>query len=275
MKKAFLLLLIIPILFTSCTSTPNDIIFATDMVHYNSHGANQFGFNVNLLLPNTNSTVEFVNFDGINVENIDVKFNDDTYDDVKNLNHNGYYMKLLGFASSNIDEYIQIDSITLKIDDVEHTYKFNSPIKHTVEDLEKSSPFEIGFAPTIISTISFTDTSYNFSFTVTEDIIIENIGFIDFIDMKNATVTVNGSSIKDFEEEPFVVEKNSTLSIRTGLELKDKNSTNYYHSFYTDLVIDYRYIDSSEINSCYSYIISQGVSNKEDAIEVINIATQN
>ena len=200
-----------------------------------------------------------------------MKLNDDTYDEIRSMKYNGYYIKLLGFVCKTGDEFVQIDGVTLNIDGVENKVEFAVPIKHQVKKEDTHTSVQIRNYPMFISSNSYETNEYSFEYYAENDVIIENFGFNNFINIKSCVISINGENVGDLSSFPMSVKKDSTVSFSCYLEFKDKESTSDYDSIYCDSMLSYKITGSDQTTVLYNNLVSQSVSNEDDAKKVIDI----
>ena len=80
-----------------------------------------------------------------------MQLNDDSYEEIKKLNHNGYYIRLLGFVCKTADDYVKIDSVNLKIDGADKKFDFPTPIEHYLKNDDTDSYAYVQDHPVFIS----------------------------------------------------------------------------------------------------------------------------
>ena len=91
MKKYISIIMVIVVCllaFSGCSDNEygKEYIIASDMVKYNIKGTRDFGFNVSMICRDNDTEVEFVSFEGTNVQGLQVRLADDTFDNIKDLN---------------------------------------------------------------------------------------------------------------------------------------------------------------------------------------------
>lgn len=280
MKKGlfilFTIVIVSAILFSGCNNTEkedasSEFIIGSDMVKYDLQGISDFGFNVNLIAKNKDLDVEFVSFIGENTQGLSVQLKDDSYDEIKSLKQNGYYIKLLGFLCKTGDEFVQIDGVNLKINGVEQKIDFATPVKHYVKTDDSETSVQIQNHPMFISTNTYTTTEYNFEYYAESDVTIESFSFNNFFGIKSGRVAINGEDVGDINSLPLVVKKDSTVSIKCYLDFKDPNNTSEYDSIYCDSLLSYKTSESNETIILANNLVSQSVSNEDDAKNVIDL----
>lgn len=280
MKKGlfilFTIVIVSAILFSGCNNTEkedasSEFIIGSDMVKYDLQGISDFGFNVNLIAKNKDLDVEFVSFIGENTQGLSVQLKDDSYDEIKSLKQNGYYIKLLRFVCKTGDEFVQIDGVNLKINGVEQKIDFATPVKHYVKTDDSETSVQIRNYPMFISTNSYTTTEYNFEYYAESDVTIESFSFNNFLGIKSGRVAINGEDVGDINSLPLVVKKDSTVSIKCYLDFKDPNNTSEYDSIYCDSLLSYKTSESNETIILANNLVSQSVSNEDDAKNVIDL----
>jgi len=272
----FTIVIVSAILFSGCNNTEkedasSEFIIGSDMVKYDLYGLSDFGFNVNLIAKNKDLDVEFVSFIGENTQGLSVQLKDDSYDEIKSLKQNGYYIKLLGFLCKTGDEFVQIDGVNLKINGVEQKIDFATPVKHYVKTDDSETSVQIRNHPMFISTNTYTTTEYNFEYYAESDVTIESFSFNNFFGIKSGRVAINGEDVGDINSLPLVVKKDSTVSIKCYLDFKDPNNTSEYDSIYCDSLLSYKTSESNETIILANNLVSQSVSNEDDAKNVIDL----
>jgi len=266
-------LIIVCVLFSSCgNDNQRNFIIGTDLLKYHSQGGTDFGFNINLISLSKDVDVEFVRFSGKNTDGLAVTLSDDSYDDLKSLKHNGYYITLLGFTCYTANENVQIDGVTLKIDGAETPFTFSVPIEHSIRHEEEDPAIQMRSFPAIISTNSYKETEYAFSYIAESDVVITGFSFNDFLIVNGADTYIDGKNIGRFENAfPLTLSKNSELSIKCYLGFKDNYISTDYDSIYCDSQLFYMVDGSSETMLFPTRLVSQSVSNEEDAKKVIDL----
>lgn len=251
-----------------------EYVITTDMVKYNLQGIEDFGFNVNLISENKDIDIEFVSFEGENTQGLAVQFNDDTYEEIKELNYKGCYIKLLGFVCKTADDYVRIDSVNLKIDGAYKKFDFSTPIKHYLKNDDSDSYVYAQGYPIFISTNSFSSSEYGFSFYTEKDIDVQSFAFNDFIGIKSAVVSVDGVDVGGLNSFPLSLKQGSELSIKCYLNFENPDNTTDYDSIYCDSVLTYTLKSGEQLSLCNN-LVSQSVSNENDAKCVIDRIIQN
>jgi len=259
------------LLLTGCSTANLPNIAGADLVKYNRHGQNVFGFNLNFITPDKNAEIEFVSFYGENAQDLSVQFEDDTYDYLQNLKHSGYYIKLLGFVCHTDDAKVIIEGVELKVNGEENTYSFAVPLVHYNQQISNDSPIQIYNRPTIIATNSFSTNRYTFEYQAEENITITDFSFSDFLIMKEAIVTIDGTVIGQLQNVlPLDIPVNSRFSISCYFEFKDHNASSPYDSVYCDAQLSYFINRDLSTGTVINYLVSQSVSNENDAKNAID-----
>lgn len=282
MKKKLCGILIFVFLMAGCicgcsgkTASNPKMVLGTDMVKYHSKGTEDFGFNVNLVSDKRDMEIEFVSFSGENTQGLAVQLKDDTYDYLRDMKKDGYYKKILGFVCHTGDEQVRIDGVTLKIDGEEKEFEFKTPIQHSLKVEENSSIQTLGY-PLFISTNSYDSTEYEFKYCTEEDITVTDFSFNDFLTVKDAVICVDNREIGRLEDTlPREVEKGSTIKIKGFLDFTDMDSFTKYDSIYCDAQFSYVAAGNNEIQTVHSNLVSQSVSNEQDAQQVISLLLEN
>jgi hypothetical protein len=229
------------------------------------------GFDMTIVSTKNDSTIEFVNFWGKNCDDMDVEYNDDTYEYLKNLKYRGYYVRIIGFVCSTYSDSIQINGVTLKIDGVEQQFAFETPLVHEVVPEEEFGPIMFLSYPSFISTTSIDNELY-YVFSIEEDCTIDSFGFNNFYDIQELLIEVDGSMVGGKEALPLDVKKGSRVNIRPRIELSSAQPSTDFDWLYTSPMLRYHHtVDGTSKNySMTLSLVSQGVSNEEDAKALID-----
>ena len=275
MRKTICLLsifiLLSALILSGCSNIKKDSIVCTSLVKYNLQGISDFGFNVNLITTDKNIEVEFVRFSGENTQGLSVRLVDDTYDSLREIKQQGYYIRLLGFVCYTEDKKVIIESVTLKIDGEEKEYSFSTPIKHYVTQ-DHDLSVQARSYPLFISTNSYQTTEYFFDYHVDAEVIITDFSFNDFLIVKNAEILINGQDQGRLQDLlPLTIPQDSDISIKCYLGFKNGISSTNFDSIYCDSLLSYIVKDTAEIEQVANNLVSQSVSKDADAIAVITM----
>jgi hypothetical protein len=260
-------------------ASASDVVVAAHLVKYDVQGIEEFGFGVDLVTTDKNIDVEFVSFTGENVQGLAVDFQDETFDDIKNLKHKNYYIKLLGFICSvgnefRGDESVRIDSVILKINGIEHEYPFSAPLRHLSKQEDNEDPqVFIGFFPTIIMSTSLGSQEYSFEYLTESAVTITDFSFNDFLVISDATISVNDTIVGSLSESlPLDVPKDATVAISCVISQKDSGATGY-ESICCDACLTYL-TEKGEQIIFRNRLVSQSVSNEDSARALIEVLTK-
>lgn len=216
--------------FLSCGK--REPVVDTDSVLYYREGSREFGFNF-CVLTREKAEMDFVSFSGENVDKMTVTFLEEKADFLPYKVKSGYYLHCIGFICKDLTaEHIKIDSVRLKIDDVEKEYSFATPINHFVvarydntkpynkNDTERERDmgiYSIG-SPVFVSTESFrTGHTYRFNFEALENVTVYDFYFNKFlVPKKDAVVKVNDMEKGTLEScFPLKLKKGSKMTIES------------------------------------------------------------
>jgi len=269
------LFVIIVLIASGCGNQGNKVIFSSDMVKYDMQGGADFGFNVNVIMQDKGAKIEFVNFFGENTEGLAVEMVDDSFEELKNLKYNGYYIRLLGFGCHTSNEYVQIDGMNLKVSGADMKIEFDTPIRHSVANYDDAK-YEYGGLyftgrPSIVSTMSYPSTEYSYDFSTEQDVIIEDFSFNNFLALDDAVVFVNMREIGMLKDLlPLEVKSGSSISIRGYFSFNGEGFSEY-DSIYCISKLSYKSFDKANSYEIPGRLVSQSVSNTDDAKRVIEI----
>lgn len=278
MKKSIalcLMLLTLLPLCSACQTKEPEIFLCTDLVKYNRVGDEEFGFNVTLISPKK-VEVQFIGFEGENTEGLTVRQTDDTYDELKSR-IGGQYVTLLGFTCHTANPSVQIDAVKLNIDGKEGRYAFQEPIRHTVsaEEDEAECPVILYSVPTFISSVALDEQEFSFTLSPEEDATITDFSFNDFITVKSARVVIDGDEKGELRDLlPLKVSAGSQIEWKAVLGAKNTAPTAHYDSIYCNFVLECQTEDGRTYSERRS-LVSQSISNKDDALAVVKLMTGN
>ena len=274
MKSGKIILLSFLLLTVLCScdrEKTSEITFHTDLINYNLYrgngSSNEFSFNITVTSKVKDYHIEFISAKGKNTDHLSVSFSDDSFEDFKNKNIHGFYLSLLGVRCRCTSNYTRINSMKLKVNGVEKTITFFSPIENTFYDIDSNEHYlSQRNLPLYVFTNSFVgqnETPYIFSFSVMDNLRITNIQFRDFLDFYNASLYINDRRIGNEKEHlPLNLKKGDSLTIKTLLKHKSTNEL-FMGNVLTNLMIAYESKDKTFTD--YYPLTAAYISNKEDA----------
>lgn len=263
---------------SSCGKSPDYPIVDAKSVKYYREGVNKFGFEINVVTNKKNPDIKFVSFSGENVDSLEVKFSDFSWDLLKNLKVKGCYLRIFGFTCNTDMDHVRIDSVKLAIDGTETEYYFDNPVTHYISEEKSSGGVYMINLPVQISTTSLDPTSeylteYPFVYETSKDITITDIGFNRFLEFDNPTVYINDESIGSLSDSlPLKVTAGSTIKIISNIrftsDIKTLYTENVYCNHYLTIISedDGQEYQFSSFFSCQSPIAESEV---EDVIKAL------
>lgn len=273
-KISVLALLIIAVII-SCsgckTDIRNDLTIYPELVQYklsrSENSENEFSFNIEIISSKRNLDIEYISAIGINTEQLSVAFTDDTFNEL-NKPIDGKYVLLIGVHCYALTDYTKIESMKLSVDGANFDISFPTPIENTFldygDDEHYLSPLSM---PTYVFTTSFVgqnETDYSFAITPAEKITITDIKFADFIELSNATVSVNDVEIGNIEDAlPLTLNKDDELEIISKIKSKSNDGL-YMGNIYTNLVFSYELNSGQKLKEYYP-ITAAFIGNRDDA----------
>lgn len=255
--------------FSGCSEIEKEQIITSDMIEYHTTGYSDFGFNIDLITNESSPSVDIIDIDGKNTDNLVIKYQDDTFEEIKDIEIEDRYFTIMGFVCHTDEDMVQIDSMTLDINGEETFVEFETPIIHKVKKDMETPMFSV-FFPVATSSSSIGEQEYPFIYCTNEKVEITDFGFNDFLYPKDVYVLVNNEKIGNLDSVlPLELNVDDTLEIRCiPTFINDKNYSNYSTVVY-DVILKYRTSESDYIN-CDS-LLSQGVSNFENAVSIIKL----
>lgn len=275
---AFFLTLILVFSCSACKADgQKDVTFYPELVQYklwrSETSTNEFSFNIEVVSSHRNIDIEYVSAEGVNTENMSVTFSDDTFDEL-NRSINGKYLLLIGVHCLAESDYTKIESMKLNVDGENFELTFPNAIENTFLDDEEN---EHGLSqlnmPTYIFTTSFVgenETDYSFVVTPTEDITVTGIQFDDFIELSDATVTVNDAELGKIKDVlPLELKKDDVLKVCGKIKRKTNDGL-FMGNIYTDLMFHYTFANTQQELTEYYPITAAYVGSKEEAKNFLN-----
>lgn len=207
------------------------------------------------------NVIEFVDAEGVNLDKVNIEIFDDTIFNYKDIEVEGYKLGLIGIIvrlKENTD--IEINKLTIKVDDVKYDITLANPIKY------KAFCNEDDMWASTSADIILTGTECSISYIINANSNIEITGYdltnpFQNFDVKSYynNIVTNKAQIKMQEKDSFTIEAYGKFNKAQAV------------SFYQSNVIIY-YIDSE--GEAQKYIINvgkQGVSNEESVNTMLQL----
>ncbi|MCI6400361.1 MAG: hypothetical protein SPF51_00215 [Candidatus Fimivicinus sp.] len=274
MKKYQLLLIAIALLLTlaGCAADKKkDIQWDAASVKYEALGGDEFGFNINVLTKHPSPKVELVRLAGENTDGLTATVHNDTFEEIKELKHCGMYLNLIGLRCETPNDYVKIDSVTLKVDSQEIVITFPHPVIHRVEEKKMvSDALQFLSVPSIVATNTHQETEITYAFAAEQNVRVTDFQFNRFWKLKNARLLINGTDEGALQDQlPLLVKKGQQVEIKGFLEFDGQMEYSDYDGIYCNAVISYT-TQHGEDGQLVAKLVSQSVANAEDAAAVID-----
>ncbi len=277
-RKTITILIAIIIVITACSCGHyynQDIIIYSNLVKYKlsrSDSANEFSFNIEVLSPVRYVDFEFVSAEGVNTDNIEVTFTDDTFKEIAMKKIRNNYLLLIGIHCKTIYEYLAIDSIQVKINGELKNINFDTPIENTFFKHSDSEHFiSQRNMPIYVFTTSFVgqnETDYDFSMEALSNITINQIYFNDFLDFSNEVVAVNKIPLGKLSDIlPISLKEGDVLSIYGRIKLNFDDDL-FMGNIYTNIIVNYEANNQSLTE--YYPLTAAYIGNRNDAVAFVN-----
>ena len=248
----------------------NDVIVTGDMLKYNRIGSKDFGFNLNLIDNKPDTTVEFLECTGKNTDGLTMEYNDDTFEDIKNKKLAGRYLTILGFVCHTENDYVEIDSITLNINNKKTVVQLSTPLIHTLKKASSDDSVYSTVYPSMICTNSFSNTDYPFGFHAEKNAELVSFEFNDFVVPQDSTVLVNQIPVGSLDDVfPLSVKSGDDIEIQCKIDFKPDSKNSKYTNVVFNSELTYHAENLSENSVISNDIFSQAVSNADDAEALI------
>ena len=113
----------------------------------------------------------------------------------------------------------------MKINGEEKELVFDTPIEHFIKEYNENIAVQIKNYPLFISTNSIDSTEYSFEYYTDNDVTITDFSFNDFLDIKNAVISVNGETKGSLKNSlPIDIKADSDISVKCNIKIKDSNT---------------------------------------------------
>ncbi len=229
-------------------------------VYINTECSSAMSFRLALFSKQKIHEIKFAGLEGndIDSESLGVDVYQDDSDIINSYKYKGYHLKYIMIdIKPNSDEVIDCDfeRIVLDIDGVIRKISFAKPVEHKFSGGNIfTEPLQISVLPNDIPSSYINDTSQNviYEFYATEDIMLQEIRFSDFIYPANVTYTIDGSEL---QEAVFPV------SVNKGQRLKIS------FSFMSDTADKFSYVTT---NIYFDYLTESGASAYNSAVIVFD-----
>lgn len=232
------------LLLTSCVSD-SLIEFYPEFIKYNiyrSDSEKQFSFNINVTSTDDNLELKFLSATGVNVDNLNISFTDDTFESISGERICNKYVFLVGVHCTNISEYTQINSIKVLANGSEYELVFDEPIKNYRYDYSDTEHILTQLSmPIYVFPQSFADknaTDYSFVVEAIEDTVVTSFGFNDYVSFCEEKVYVNDNLIGSLAETlPVELKAGDVLKVKGYLKSNDSKLTGY-ENLYLNTIIE-------------------------------------
>lgn len=274
MKKYRLLLIAVALLLAlaGCGSNnQNDIQWDASTVKYDTVGGKEFGFNINVLTKHPSPAIELVRLTGENTDGLAATIHNDSFEELKELKHRGMYLNLIGLRCETSNDFVKIDSMTLKVDSQEIVIPFPHPVIHRVEEKNMvSDALQFLSVPSIIATNTYQETEMTYAFAAEQDVTVTGFQFNRFLKLKNARLLINGTEQGALQNQfPLLVKKGQQVEIKGFLEFDGQMEYSDYDGLYCNAIVSYT-TQAGGAQRMEAKLVSQSVSNAEDAVAVID-----
>lgn len=271
MKKRIVILFLFPslIILPCCGGQGQAFLWDASSVKYDVTGSKTFGFNITLATKNKNDKNEFLQCFGENVTGLAVTFQDDTFEKLKGKKYNGYDTRLLGFQCDTENDYVCIEGVSLSLNGETIQINFATPLEHHVAETMDADEVICTFAPTYISTHTYTETDYTYSFNIEEPITIQSFSFHAFLQFQNIKILVNETEIGDFST-PVHLKKGDQVKLEERYHPTAEIEIDAYDNIYCNAVLTY-IKEETEGKTLQLPLVSMGISNEEDAAAAMSI----
>lgn len=221
MNKVMLSLMVIVLLFlSSCGEqvAKGDFYTNASELLINSQGE-VLSFGLTLFSRKQTSEIHCIGLEGEDIDllNYNVEILDNNIKQLDNYFYRGLHVKtlLITIKPKNFVENCKINRMHLNVDGEKYIVEFINPIKH---DFSKGNIFSeelrIAVIPNEFSSsfINEPEQVLTYSFTATQDVVIEGISCVDYLNLSSINIRVNNLRIED-PEFPLPINAHSDIEI--------------------------------------------------------------
>jgi len=223
-----------------------DFLTNSSHVYINTECSSAVSFHLALFSKQKIHEIKFAGLEGNDIynESLDVDIYQNDSDIINSYKYQGYHLKYIMIEiKPNSDEVIDcnFERIALNVDGVIRKISFTKPVEHKFSGGNIfTEPLQISVVPNDMPSAYINDTSQYviYEFLATEDIMLQEIRFSDFIYPANVTYTIDGSESME-AVFPISVSKGQRLKISFSFmsETADKFSyvtNNIYFDYLTE-----------------------------------------
>lgn len=241
-------ILLLVVAFSSCTNETiideqtKDFVCNTSNILIHSTASNSFSFNVALFSKERIKKVEFIGFEGesIDNDNFNVNIIDNNIEVLDDYEYKGYHIKyvMIEITNNSSAEICNFDTLLLNVDGIRRTLSFDTPINHTFQEGNVfTDKLQISVIPNEFPSdfINSETQSATYEFYATEDVILQQVRFEDFLTPCNIIYGINDDEAQT-AEFPIYVNKGDKLRISFSIMSELANSSSYLT---TNIYFDY------------------------------------
>lgn len=238
-------LILIIFLFSSCTSEQQEIanfMNTASNIFINSKSSDVLSFNVALFSKEKISQIDYIGLEGTNVNNDDYIVNiiDNNIDVLNSYKYKGLYIKYIMVEITGKDNIknCTFENLILNVDGVRQSLSFSTPVNHIFSE---GNIFTEGLQISVIpnefpsSFINNEQESVTYEFYATEDVVLQDIRFDDFLSVSNVIYAIGDEDAHN-AEFPISVKKGETIRISFSFTSNSANELSYVA---TNIYFDY------------------------------------
>ncbi len=248
MKKCLLnsiSLILIIFLFSSCTNRQQetaDFMNTASNIFINSKSLDTLSFNVALFSERKIDKIDYIGIEGTNVNNDDYTVNliDNNIDVLNSYKYKGLYIKYIMVeitAKDNIKN-CTFENLILNVDGVRQSLSFSTPVNHIFSEGNIfSEELQISVIPNEFpsSFINNKQEGVTYEFYATEDVVLQDIRFDDFLSVSNVIYAIGDEDAHN-ANFPISVKKGETIRISFSFISNSANELSYVA---TNIYFDY------------------------------------
>ena len=225
-------LILIVFLFSSCTSEQQEIanfMNTASNIFINSKSSDALSFNVALFSKEKISQIDYI-----------VNIIDNNIDVLNSYKYKGLYIKYIMVEITGKDNIknCTFENLILNVDGVRQSLSFSTPVNHIFSE---GNIFTEGLQISVIpnefpsSFINNEQESVTYEFYATEDVVLQDIRFDDFLSVSDVIYAIGDEDAHN-AEFPISVKKGETIRISFSFTSNSANELSYVA---TNIYFDY------------------------------------
>ncbi len=229
------LILIISIL-SACSNEnqiTDDFLSTAPNVFINSKCSDVLSFNIALFSKKKINQIDYIGLEGANIINDDYNVNiiDNNIDALNTYEYKGLYIKyiMVEIKCKNNTKKCNFDNLIINVDGVRKSLHFSTPVNH---QFTEGNVFTEGLQMLVMPNefpsnfINNDQESVTYEFYATEDVVLQDIYFEDFLSISNVIYAIGDEDAHN-AKFPINIKKGNTIRISLSFSSESANALSY------------------------------------------------